>query len=244
MQLEQIYNSKKYKLPDIFFKKYWFWFCDPVDIEKTDMVNFFSYNDVDAPGFSKKRGLTSLIDLSKSLEEIWSNMRQKFICKQIEKGQKQGIIIRQDNNFKEFKNIYNYFRKNKKLTKDSYSTFVKNGILFSAYYKNKMIAGGVFISDGINIRAWVLASKRHINDNRQKEIIGQANRMLIWEAIKYAKNNNYKIFDFGGISLDSKDSSQISLTEFKEGFGGYRRKCYYYHKVYSKFLNFLIKLRR
>ncbi len=225
------------------FKKCWFWFTNPFDVKGAAMVNFFSYNKIEKEGFKRKEGLTTIINLDQNLDEIWFNMRKKFIRKQIRRGEKNGIVVKIDNNFKEFRKIYFNFRKQKDLPKDNYKMFVQNGILFSAYFENKMLAGGIFISNGINIRAWVLSSKRHSNNSRTRERIGQANRMIIWEAIKYAKNSEHKIFDLGGIDIDSKDKSQVSLAEFKESFGGDRQKCYYY-KIYSKFIKSWIKFMR
>lgn len=226
-----------------FFKKSWYWFTDPFDINQVAMVNFFSYNKVESAGFFRKEGMTTVIDLNQNLEIIFSKMRNNFIIKQIRKGERNGIVVKQDNNFEEFEKIYKVFRQSKNLKKDNYNIFVKNGILFSAYHEDKMIAGGIFIYDGVNIRAWVLASLRKVSDPKYREIIGQANRMVISEAIKYAKHNGYSLFDLGGINLESSDIGEKTLAEFKESFGGVRIKCYYYHKVYAKLLKFWMKLR-
>ncbi|MFH1255407.1 MAG: glycosyltransferase [bacterium] len=239
-------NIKNYSYGFIFpffLKKSWFWFADPFDVKKTAMANFFSYNKVDAEGFRRKDGLTSIIDLRQDLDAIYSKMRNNFIIKQIKKGERNGVIVKRDNNFREFKKIYNIFRKSKNLLKDNFAVFEKNCLLFSAYYDNKMIAGGIFVSDNRNIRALVLASLRNQSQAREREIIGQANRMVIWEAIKYAKNTGHELFDLGGISPETKDKGEISLAEFKESFGGERKECYYYHKVYSKLLKRWIKIR-
>jgi len=242
----KINNIKNYSYGFIFsnfLKKYWFWFADHFDVRGAAMVNFFSYNKIDVPGFYCKKGLTSAIDLRQDLEVIFSKMRNSFIVKQIRKGERNGVIVKQDSNFREFKKIYGIFRKSKNLSKDNFLVFRKNGLLFSAYYNNKVIASGLFISDGENIRAWVLASLRKVSGAKEREIIGQANRLIIWEAIQYAKNTGHKLFDLGGISPDAEDKTEFSLAEFKEGFGGVRIKCYYYHKVYSKLLKFWMKLR-
>lgn len=236
------YYSYGFIFPN-FLKKYWFWFADPFDIKGAAMINFFSYNKVELEGFRRKDGLTSAIDLLQDIETIRSKMRNNFIIKQIKKGERNGVTIKQDNNFDEFRKIYSIFRKNKNLQKDNFSVFEKNCLLFSAYRNDKMIAGGVFVSDGENIRALVLASLRNNSQAKEREIIGQANRIVIWEAIKYAKNTGHKLFDLGGIGADSSDKHEISLAEFKESFGGERKKCYYYNKVYSKLLKFWIKLR-
>ncbi len=233
-----------YKLPTLYFRKYWFWFTAPRDIEQADMVNFFSYDNSERQDFHKKEGLTTVIDLSQNLDLIWSKMRPGFIRQQIKKGERNGIIVKQDNNFKEFKKIYYSFRKKKKLHGDRFIVFEKNGLEFSAYWQGKMVAGGIFIAGDGFIRALVLASQRlSEQQGKRREIIGQANRLVIWQAIKYAKANNYKLLDLGGIAPESKDKEQKTLAEFKEAFGGTRRQAYYYYKVYSKLLRYLMRLR-
>lgn len=221
-------------------RKKWIWFSDPYDVKGCAMVNFFSYNNIDKEGFSKKDGLTTVIDLDKSLEDIWSNIRKKFTRRLINQGEKKGIIVKQDNNFKDFEKIYKDFRSKKKLTSDRFS-LLKQGTLFSAYYQGKLIAGHIFVADNTFVRSWVAASS-HMEQatGKDKRLIGWANRMLIWEAIKYYKNKGLKLFDMGGIDLNKEDSL---LTEFKESFGGERRPCYYYHKVYSPMLKLWIKIR-
>jgi len=236
-------NSVSYTYSSIFLKKKWFWFEDPREIENCAMVNFFSYNDIKKDGFNKKSSTTTVIELNKSLEDLWVAMRKSFVKKQIARGQKNGVEIVQDNNFKDFKKIYLSFRKEKRLAKDRYQNFVNNGILFSAYYNNKMIAGGVFIANNLYMRAWVLASTRFVDDGKMRDIVGQANRMIIWEAIKYAKKKNLTFFDLGGINPKSNEKSEVALMEFKESFGGKRIECFYYHKIYSKILRLLIKIK-
>ena len=221
-------------------KKKWIWFSDPCDVKNSAMVNFFSYNNVNKEGFHKKQGLTSIIDLNQNLDNIWEKIRKKFTRALISKGEKQGIVIKQDNNFKEFKKIYKSFRSKKKLSTDRFS-LLKQGILFSAYYKDEMIAGHIFVADDRHMRSWVTASSRLSQSiGKDKRFISWANRMLIWEAIKYAKKNNLQVFDMGGLDLEDEGSP---LTEFKESFGGVRKDCYYYHKIYSPLLKFWIKIR-
>jgi hypothetical protein len=236
---------KQYKLPSRFFKKSWIWFQDPHDIPGVDAVTFFSYNDVEAPGFVKKEGVTSVIDLTPSLEEIWSNIRKDFIRLQIEKGARKGILVRQDDNFREFRPILEGFRRVKNLGREDYRVLAANGLLFSAYLDHKMIAGGIFIADSDYLRVWMLASKRFDGDRNLKQASGQANRMVLWEAIKYAKERRMKVFDFCGLDFPEKPGQPMpALTVYKEAFGGRRQKNYYYTKVYSPILKFWRQIRR
>src|SRR3989344_5139238 len=158
---------------------------------------------------------------------------------------KNDILIKKDKNFLECKKIYLNFRKNKNIPFDNFSFLKKHGTLFSAYHKGEMIAGGIFLEKKPFFRAWVLSSKRLDGlDGKSRDIIGQANRMIIWEAIKTAKKDGYEVFDLGGINPNSTKKEDQSLLEFKESFGGTRQSNYFYHKIYSVLLRKWINLKK
>lgn len=227
------------------FRQRWVWFGAPQEEKNIDLLNVFSYDDVLGLGFKKKVGWTTVIKLDQDLETIKSKFRGKFITEQLEKGERKGIVAKQDHNFAGFYPLYKNFRALKKIARDRYAVLKKEGILFSAYQQEEMLAGGIFIGDGTYLRAWVLASKRLDGvSGPERELVGQANRLVIWSAIKYAKGNNYQIFDLGGINPESADRAEQGLTEFKEAFGGERVRTFYYTKVYSRWLRFWLKLRR
>ena len=224
-----------YQLPSIFFRKCWVWFANPENHPNCDLLTVFSYNDREAPGFRKKEGLTTVIDLSLPEETLWGNMRQKFVQKQIKRGERNGVRVHKDENFSEFKKLYNNFRKGKNLPHDSMKAFRDHGVLFSAYYKRQMVAAGIFVCNGEHVRAWSLASVRLGKlDGQMRDVVGQANRMVIWEAMKYFRSLGVRYFDLGGINPDSQKSEDISLAEFKEAFGGVRTNTYYYRKINSR----------
>lgn len=208
-----------------------------------DILNVFSYEDVDVSGFKKKVGLTTIIDLTKSEEELWSGARKRFVREQIEKGRRSGITISVDIPWEEFVAVYDEFRKGRGIGSDDPRVFARC-LVVGAYYRGKIIAGGAFIGDGTHLRALALASRRFRDDGRVREIVGQANRILIWETMLHAKRNGYRLFDLGGIAPESSDPGERSLAEFKEAFGGERKPCYYYTKVNSPILKLWLRLRR
>lgn len=232
-----------YQYPARFFHKQWHWFCLPSPKPQADMEHFFSYQDATANDCKKKKGLTTIIDLTKSVDDLWESMRKSFVRKQITRGGKQGIVVRHDSNFESFAGVDALHRKEKGLAAETISLFEKNGLLFSAYYKDQMIAGGVFVAHKPQMRAWVLSSQRFTDNSKMRDIVGQANRMVIWEAIQYAKRNGYTELDLGGIVPDSPDAGRRAVAEFKEAFGGERRSCYFYIRVVSPWLKRLLRLR-
>ncbi len=227
----------------LFFKKQWVWFARPQDMPGVSVINVFSYDRVDVPGFKCKEGLTSVIVLSQSLEEIWQKMRKKFIREQIERGKRRGLTAMPSDDFGAFDAMYSRFTKQMSFEALS-SNALRNGILFLAFFDSKPIAGGVFIADGVHIRALALASRRHDEESgRMRDIIGEANRLVVWEAIRYAKEKGYALFHLGGIAPKSSNTGWRAVADFKEAFGGERRAQYYYTKVYSLLLRAWIFLR-
>lgn len=235
---------KCYYYPSLIFKKKWCWFAKPHDIKNVDMVTFFDYQNSSVAGFKKRVGFTSVIDLNQSIDEIWNKMRKNYIRKQIKRGERNGVVVQLDNKIDCFKKIYIQFRKDKKLPKENIKVFSDNAIIFNGYFQDKPIATGAFIGDGKYMRALVLASVRLTGvDGRMRDIIGQANRMLVWQAIKWAKESHYRLFDLGGVNPNSSSSKDRNLLTFKEAFGGERINCYYYTKIYSKILKKIINIK-
>lgn len=226
-----------------FLLKHWFWFKDPFELKGAAMVNFFSYNKLDLPGFKRRDGLTTMIDLSSDLSDIWSSFRPNFIAKQIKKAEASGIVIKRSDDYRGFTKIYQHFRQANNLTTDRIDILQDKSILLVAYHQEKMIAGGIFIASRKYWRAYILASYHPEHSGKQRELLGQANRLLIWHSIKEAKASGCQYLDLGGISPESKNPKLVSLAEFKEAFGGKRQACYYYFKVYSPLIKWWMRLR-
>jgi len=60
------------------------------------------------------------------------------------------------------------------------------------------------LEDQSNINYWIGASKRLDVDKEKAKLIGYANRLIYWEAIKYAKEKGIKEYDLGGIFSDEE----------------------------------------
>lgn len=226
-----------------FFVKHWFWFIDPFELKKSAMVNFFSYNKSDLPSWQRRDGLTTIVDLKPELADIWKKFRPNFIAKQIEKAQANKIIVKEIDDFSGFKKVYKNFRNANNLPKDNINILKGHSVLLAAYHEGQMIAGGIFITNHQYWRAYILSSWISEQNGKNRELLGQANRLLIWESIRLAKNRGCEYLDLGGISPESLNKKLVSLAEFKEAFGGERKACYYYFKVYSPLLKFWLRLR-
>jgi len=229
----------------LFFKIKEIWFADkPFDVDKFHSVLFRACKrNLDVSGFEKKEFNTLIIDLNQDLNKIWENMDKSSCRYSVNRAEKQGLIIKINQNYKDFYQINRLFRKKKKLSQSfswNLELMEKYGTLFVAEFKGEIIAGCLFLEDKDNIRWLFGASKRLQADKTKATLIGNANHLIIWQAIKYAKAKTIKEFDFGGYYL-GQDKEKERINRFKKSFGGKLATHYIYEKFYSKLLKILWK---
>ena len=220
-----------------------YWSCDnPFDVSDCDSVTFMACKDeVDIKGF-KRTGFTTLIlDLTKSLDEIWHGFSKKSCQYEIKRAERDGVSVKLSTGHEVFHELNKVFRKRKGLSGNiSIDYMQKYCTLFLAGIKGEIVAGQLYLEDKDNIRWLTGASKRLESDN---VLIGCANRALIWEAIKYAKDKGIKEFDFGG--YHTGDNPELkAINFFKESFGGELVTRYTYQKNYSKLFSLAQKLKK
>jgi len=215
------------------------WFSDyPFEINGIDFVSFKSCkNERLIKGFLKEDFTTHIINTQQELPQIWKNMSKSSCRYAIHKAQKDGVKIRINQDYDQFIEINHNFRKRKGILEQYVSKeyMMKNGVLFLAYLDDEMLGGQFYICDDENIRWLIGASKRLSATHEKAIIIGNANRLLIWEAIKFAKNNGKREFDLGGYYTGTAANQELEcINKFKGSFGGTLKKNYNYSKIYSR----------
>jgi len=221
---------------------------NPFDVEGCDFLIFpYCKNKVEAKGFIRYNKLTSIIDLTKNLDTIWQKMNRNS-TRIIKEAEREDIKIRINYEYEYFFQIYKNFLQKKGLKSFfevfgvgivPLNTIKKNGTLFVAEYHGEILAGHFFLEDDSNIEDWVTGSKRLENEKERSRLVGCANRLILWEAIKYAKEKGIKEFDFGGLfpkDKAEKDPIKKGINSFKLSFGGEVVPGYSYEKGYSKSL--------
>ena len=199
------------------------------------------YEKIDLEGFRQDGFDTSIIDLSKDLDSIWKNMKEKSCRYAIKRAQRDGIEIEINKNYREFFKIVNKFLKAmglEGLSRNRFEQIKDKGVLFTARQRGEFICGNFYLNDDRNIRLLFSASRRYSTTDKTKiTLIGNANKLIHWEAVKYAKEKGLVEYDLGGVFLD-KQNPAYSNTEFKLSFGGELVKRYNY-KSYSSGLSYL-----
>lgn len=224
------------------FRTRWVWFADPHEITGVDEVVFLSYTDGAYEGFRKKVGMTSVIDLTKSEEALWEGMRKNFVRKQVRRGEDAGIRVR-EGTLEEFLPLYHSLQRMKQFPASAVRDAAQSGTVMIAERDGTILAGGLFLGDALQVRAYALASARLSQEGGQfREQVGYASRMLLWEAMRMYRAKGCRTFDLGGIKLDGTDEDR-ALAEFKEAFGGERVSYFFFRKTYSPLLTFFRSLR-
>ena len=170
-------------------------------------------------------GNTIVIDLSKSKENIWKNMKRKRRS-DISRAKKQGIIIERSlNNIEAFVEMKNklFEHTNIPISYTSKELLDKGDNLFIARDKDgDMVAGELTITkyNGRVLKAYKVASKRYLE--HKKTISGLAHSLLVWEIILWAMKAGYRYYDFGGYSSTGLASGLdvSNINKWKESFGG------------------------
>ncbi len=180
--------------------------------------------------FNKENTKSSIeINLEESDEDIFKRFRENN-KRNIKKAIKSGLKVELVNGSAELTSFIDVYLKMCKVRDlddkglspqkiiEIYSYLVNNkkGQILLAKDKDDNILGGVIIVyQGISVRYFLGASDP---DRRDLPVL----HLVIYEAIKQAKNNNFKFFDFWGYNHFVDENDQVYyINQFKTGFGGY-----------------------
>lgn len=113
-----------------------------------------------------------------------------------------------------------------------------DGKLFTAWSEGKLLSANVYTATDDTLFLVSIISQLPFMEDKEK-IISNANKALIWEAIKYAKSNGLTNLDIGGILPASYKSGKRyeGISHHKTAFGGKTMIKFNYFKSYSAILN-------
>lgn len=221
------------------FRSRTIWFAEgPVDMDGYACLTFRQCaKKVEKPGFIRSEFTTLTLDLSKGLEQLWEGLNAKSCRYKIGRAIREGVTIERSNDLELFRTLNNEFSIKKGIGDVNFDTAKLAPVsqLFLAKYQEKVIGGQLYLVDANKMRLLYGASRRFDQDKELERTIGFANRLLIWEAIKWGKESALKEFDFGGYYTGSQpDIEKENINNFKKSFNGELATHYNYHKEYSK----------
>lgn len=202
---------------------------DPLFLNIEKNVNLLrSLGFVESP-IETQAGNKWLLDLRQGDKELLSQMN-KTTKYSITRALTENLIANKATyrEFDRFWNLFSYsalqnrFTTNSQIYHQTQFNFLKSKNEYEIFYindeKNQMHAA-IAVSFYKKV-----ASYLHSCSLKSKEIpIQYASRLLLWEAIKEAKNRGCEYFDFYGIARNDQDKTDpwYGFTDFKKSFGGF-----------------------
>lgn len=183
---------------------------------------------------------TVWVDLEKDINEIWMQDISVKNRSTIRKCKKNKLEVEVSNDYNEFSKIYNE-------TMDKVGA--KDFYYFSEQYYKTMQDDVDYILLQTKMDGKILASAifmkfkdyfhYHLSGSRRESLKYAPNNILLWEAIKYARNCGCKKMHFGGGLTDSTDDT---LFRFKKSFSSeiadfYIGKRIHNQEVYWKLIH-------
>lgn len=173
---------------------------------------------------------TLQLDLSLSLEKILAQM-EKDTRYEIRRAENNKITVKQSTDIETFIDLWTKNARDrgfwvpfKKEIRALFEAFGKNSYLLMAYPDSKFVNSQIRkfpISAALVLISHQTVSYFHAASTPEGRKLA-APSLIIWEAIKLAKNKKCKIFDFEGI-IDPRNKITKKwggFTRFKKGFGG------------------------
>ena len=157
------------------------------------------------------------IDLTQDLDVIWGNIKRKRRG-DIKRAERLGVKVLFDKDFVHYDEWLTLFSKSHEKLDIPLRPrlFNEKGYVFLAFHNGELHASEKFLKRNKSLITHIAISKRY--DENKKTVAGLAHALLIWEAIKWAKENGFKEFDFGGYNPNRLDFRNNS--EWKASFGG------------------------
>lgn len=202
-------------------------------------------------GFSAGKWGTYLVNLTKSEDESFSNLKHSA-RKCIKKCRKMDVKVEKIKNIEEFRDIYwdSYAKFEEEFKRPvrpfSPITWEENKDNLYHYFvagdsDNRILAVlGMYVFNGV---ATEIASSM---SRHAYEMKIPAQDLLHWEMMLEAKRLGCSIFDLAGVNPDPKDSKEAGIRCFKEKWGGKYTEYYIYKKemLISKILELTRKIIR
>ena len=203
-------------------------FWDTNSNPNADVDVFFYIHDYDKRA-ENAYGFKSLeLNLSKMTQEDIFNQYKSNLRNEIRKSETLDFDIKHitnptDEQIKNFVELYNSFADFKKLQHTSFDLLKQiandGKLVISQIYKDDILLAchSHYVATG-RARLYHSFSTNNEFDNK---INGLANKFLTHKDIAYFKDNNFEVYDFGGIGNVEGDNSRFEgIIRFKKQFGG------------------------
>lgn len=175
---------------------------------------------------------TSCLDLTTGVDALYQQMDKKSCRYEIRRAEKMEDRLRISVNTQEtvadFFRLYNDFARAKggppHLSKRNLAEFTSYSDVYVAYLEERAICSHLILKDQECGRVRLLFSATtKYSMPEDARVTGAVNRYLHWHEIRHYIDENYKIFDFGGVRGPGH-----AVSRFKLSFGGQVKSEYCY----------------
>lgn len=205
-----------------------FWFSDEVSPWRTLWFTEYLQSSITEPraGYVRELFYTKHIDLTQEEAQIIGAFSPPT-RRQVLRAAREGIEIREVDDFKKFVLFFNRFAHNKRLDyRISLASLmrIKDEVrLFEAVRDGETITMHLFVCDRSKSRARFLYGASILREEGKtisNAVIGVANKCAHYREMCLFKQEGFRIFDFGGYSYQTEDPDLANINFFKDGFGG------------------------
>jgi lipid II:glycine glycyltransferase (peptidoglycan interpeptide bridge formation enzyme) len=201
-----------------------YWFASTInDFDIFKISKYKQYKGNKKFGFIDYDFYTKIISLEKSEEEILSGFA-KNTKYEVNRAKREGVEFAVEGNLNDFVNFYNDFAQSKNLKLlNNIEKYKEHLIVTKALFDNKILSMHSYLVDKDLKRVRLLHSAsqfRNIEDNKMRNLIGMANRMLHFNDMCYFKGQGFKEYDLGGYAYNTDDNVLKNINKFKDSFGG------------------------
>ena len=202
--------DKDVKISDIFRSVY---MAGVVEEDISPMIPFF---------YNVEYGYTAIHDLSKPMDEIFSNMKST-VRNEIRRAEKEGFQVQNGLWYDELIEYYNRFAKSKglndRLSRERLTRYPEI-FISKAIDNGNILAMHATIVDRQSQQSMLLFScSQRFDDGIDKAKIGWANSYLHYKDFIYLQSIGILTYDWAGIAYNP-ENPQHSIGQFKMKFGG------------------------
>jgi len=202
-----------------------YWFADK--IYKSSIFKITKYKQYKGEkkiGFISNDFYTKIVLLEESEDDIFAKFA-KNTKYEINRAKREGAKFEIEKDLDNFVNFYNDFAESKSMKLlnniEKYRDYL---VVTKAVSNNEILSMHSYLLDKDIKRVRLLhsASQIHnIEDNKKRNFIGMANRMLHFDDMCYFKKQGFKEYDLGGYAYETKDSILLNINKFKDSFNGH-----------------------
>ncbi len=166
---------------------------------------------------------TPLLDLARTEEELWQGLEAKSCRYEIRKAQKLECLVSSNEDCETARRLINdsirRLRYRAELGEAQWQDLLPGHDIFLCRWQGMPLVAHVLLRDHPGRARLLLSGGVDRGDERFRNVVGPANRLLHWRELQYYKAEGYRYYDFGGCDVN-KQSRHYRNTQFKLSFGG------------------------